>query len=48
MCEFLKINPLDFIGSSVSEDPENYVEEMQKMFEVMHVADMECVELVAF
>ncbi|WMV37884.1 hypothetical protein MTR67_031269 [Solanum verrucosum] len=37
-----------FTGSTVTEDPENFVEELQKVFEVMHVIDIERVELVAY
>lgn len=37
--EFLRKNPLDFRGSSVTKDLENIVEELQKVFEVMYVAD---------
>ncbi|KAK4724206.1 hypothetical protein R3W88_026985 [Solanum pinnatisectum] len=48
ICEFLRMNPLDFTGSSVTEDPENFVEELQKMFEAMHVVDVERVELAAY
>ncbi|WMV14062.1 hypothetical protein MTR67_007447, partial [Solanum verrucosum] len=42
------MNPPDFTGSTVTEDPENFVEELQKVFEVMHVVDAEHVELVAY
>nr|AAV31186.2 Gag-pol polyprotein, putative [Solanum tuberosum] len=33
------MNPPSFIGSSTAEDPKNFIEELQKVFEVMHVAD---------
>ncbi|WMV32878.1 hypothetical protein MTR67_026263 [Solanum verrucosum] len=46
--EFLRMNPPCFTGSSVTEDPENFVEELQKMFEVMYVADTDRVELDAY
>ncbi|KAK4715864.1 hypothetical protein R3W88_014202 [Solanum pinnatisectum] len=46
--EFLRMNPPSFTGSSVTEDPENFVEELQKAFEIMHVADAERVELAAY
>ncbi|WMV46295.1 hypothetical protein MTR67_039680 [Solanum verrucosum] len=46
--EFLKMNPLSFTGSSVIEDPKNFVEELQKVFVIMHIADAERVELVAY
>ncbi|WMV46131.1 hypothetical protein MTR67_039516 [Solanum verrucosum] len=41
--EFLRMNHLGFTGSSVTEDPENFVEELQKVFEIMHVVDAESV-----
>ena len=43
--EFLRMNPPSFTGSSTSEDPENFVGELKKVFDVMHVADTERVEL---
>ncbi|WMV54661.1 hypothetical protein MTR67_048046 [Solanum verrucosum] len=46
--EILRMNPPDFASSSVTEDPENFMEELQKVFEVMHIADVERVELVAY
>ncbi|KAK4721360.1 hypothetical protein R3W88_011593 [Solanum pinnatisectum] len=46
--EFLRMNSPDFTNSSVTEDPENFVEELQKVFKVMHVADVEHVELDAY
>lgn len=45
--EFLMINPPNFTGSSVTEDPNNLMEELQKVFKVMHMIDVERVELVA-
>ncbi|WMV38353.1 hypothetical protein MTR67_031738 [Solanum verrucosum] len=46
--EFLRMNPPSFTGSSTTEDPENFIEELKKVFEVMHVADTERVELAAY
>ena len=46
--EFLRMNPLSFTGSIPIEDPENFVEELKKVFEVMHVVDVERVELDAY
>ncbi|KAH0715889.1 hypothetical protein KY284_008794 [Solanum tuberosum] len=46
--EFLRINPPSFTGSSTTEDPENFIEELKKIFKVMHVADAERVELDAY
>uniref|UniRef100_M1DFV2 Gag-pol polyprotein n=1 Tax=Solanum tuberosum TaxID=4113 RepID=M1DFV2_SOLTU len=45
ICEFLRINPPDFTDSSVIEDFSEY---LWNVFEVMHVADAERVELVAY
>ncbi|XP_049381147.1 uncharacterized protein LOC125845640 [Solanum stenotomum] len=39
--EFLRMNPPSFTGSSVTEDLENFVEELQKIFEIMHIVDAE-------
>ncbi|XP_049394548.1 uncharacterized protein LOC125858793 [Solanum stenotomum] len=46
--EFQRMNPPNFTGSSVTEDPENFVEELQKVFEIMHVVNTERVELDAY
>ncbi|WMV32495.1 hypothetical protein MTR67_025880 [Solanum verrucosum] len=46
--DFLRINPQEFNGSNVNKDPVNFVEELQKVFGVMHVDDVERVELVAY
>ncbi|KAH0714755.1 hypothetical protein KY284_007660 [Solanum tuberosum] len=46
--EFLRMNPPSFTGSSVTEDPENFIEELQKVFEIMHISDAKRVELVAY
>ncbi|XP_049369927.1 uncharacterized protein LOC125834816 [Solanum verrucosum] len=46
--EFLRIDPPEFLRSEVTEDLENFVEELQKEFEVMHVADAERVELASY
>ncbi|KAH0637918.1 hypothetical protein KY289_037833 [Solanum tuberosum] len=35
--EFLGMNPPSFMGSSTTEDPENFIEELKKIFDVMHV-----------
>ncbi|KAH0657727.1 hypothetical protein KY289_026475 [Solanum tuberosum] len=42
------MNPSDFTCSSVTEDLENFVEELQTAFEVMHVVDVERVELATY
>ena len=40
--------PLSLTGLSPTEDLENFVEELKKVFEVMHVVDVERVELVVY
>ncbi|WMV46574.1 hypothetical protein MTR67_039959 [Solanum verrucosum] len=30
--EFMRMNPLEFIRSSITEDPKNFMEELQKVF----------------
>uniref|UniRef100_A0A0V0GJT7 Putative ovule protein n=1 Tax=Solanum chacoense TaxID=4108 RepID=A0A0V0GJT7_SOLCH len=42
------MNPPSFTGSSTTKDPENFIKELNKVFDVMHVADTERVELVAY
>jgi len=46
--ELLRMNPPSFSGSSISENPENFIEELKRIFDVMHVAESERVELVAY
>lgn len=38
--QLLGINLPSFKGSSVTEDLKNFIEEMKKIFDVMHVAEM--------
>ena len=42
------MNLPSFTGSSTFKDPKNFVEELKKVFEVMHVVDTEKVELAAY
>lgn len=44
--EFPMMNLPDFTSSSVIEDLNNFMENFQKVFEVMHVVDVKRVELV--
>lgn len=46
--EFLRMNPPEFIGSTLNEDPENFMDKIQKVFRVIHVGDAECVELASY
>ena len=42
------MNHLSFTRSSITEDSENFVEDLKKVFEVMHVVGVERVELAAY
>ena len=42
------MNPPSFTGSSTTEDLENFVEDLKKVFEVMHVVDVDRVELAVY
>ncbi|WMV19091.1 hypothetical protein MTR67_012476, partial [Solanum verrucosum] len=46
--EFLRMNPSSFTGSVTTEDLQNFIEELKKVFDVMHVVDTERVELAAY
>ena len=46
--EFLGMNPPSFMGSSTTEDQENFIEELKKIFDVMHVANTERIELATY
>lgn len=44
----MRLNPPTFISSKVEEDPRGFIEEMEKIFRVMHATDSEGVEFVAY
>ncbi|XP_049386272.1 uncharacterized protein LOC125850472 [Solanum stenotomum] len=46
--ELLRINPPSFTGSSVTEDPENFIEELKRLFDVIRVANEERVKLAVY
>lgn len=46
--EFLRMNLLKIIGSNVIDDSEKFVEDLQKVFEVMCIVDVERVKLFLF
>ncbi|XP_049365270.1 uncharacterized protein LOC125830099 [Solanum verrucosum] len=46
--ELLRMNPPSFTGSSVTEDLENFIEELKRLFDGMHIADAERVQQVAY
>nr|XP_009803207.1 PREDICTED: uncharacterized protein LOC104248608 [Nicotiana sylvestris] len=46
--EFLNMKPPVFTGSKKDEDPQNFIDEFQKIFWVMHDIDTEAVDLAAY
>ena len=44
----MRINPPSFKGLITIDDPDNFVEKLKKIFDVMYVADNEQVELGAY
>ena len=44
----MKMNPPKFIGTKVEEDPQELVDEIEKIFKVMHVDEVEGVELATY
>lgn len=41
ICEIFRMNPQSLTGSNTTVNPNNFIEEMQKVFDVMHVFDIE-------
>ena len=44
----MRMNPPKFTGTKVEEDPQEFVDEMEKIFRVMYVDTVEGVELAAY
>ena len=44
----MKMNPPKFTYTKVEEDPQEFVDEMEKIFKVMHVDEVEGVELATY
>ena len=42
------MNPPRFTGSSVTKDPENFIQELKSLFDVMHIVNAYRVEMVAY
>ncbi|WMV59110.1 hypothetical protein MTR67_052495 [Solanum verrucosum] len=43
----VKMNPLEFLGSQIGEDPKNFIDEVKKIFKVMQVTLTDRVELAS-
>lgn len=48
MGQFLRMNPPKFSGTMVEEDPQHSMDEIEKIFKVMHIDEVEGVELAAY
>lgn len=46
--KFFRMNHPEFTLSKITEDPKNFVKELQKVFEVMRVGDAEHVEVALY
>uniref|UniRef100_M1DS27 Gag-pol protein n=1 Tax=Solanum tuberosum TaxID=4113 RepID=M1DS27_SOLTU len=46
--DFVRMNPLEFLGSQVGEDPQNFIDEVKKIFGVMQVTRNDRVELASY
>lgn len=42
------MNPPSFMGSRTNEDPETFIKELKKVFEVLHVVNIKRVKLDAY
>uniref|UniRef100_M1AKR0 Gag-pol polyprotein n=1 Tax=Solanum tuberosum TaxID=4113 RepID=M1AKR0_SOLTU len=46
--DFVWMNPPEFLGSQVGEDPQNFIDEVKKIFEVMQITGNDRVELASY
>ena len=43
--DFVSMNPPEFLGSQTNEDPQNFLDEIKKIFEVIQVTRNDRIEL---
>ena len=48
VCDFVRINLPNFLESPTYKDPQNFLDEIKKIFEVMHVTGNDRVELESY
>ena len=48
VCEFVRMNMIEFFGSETNEDPQNILDDIKKFFEVMQVIGNNRVELTSY
>jgi len=46
--DFLHMNPPVFTGSRVTEDPQRFIDEINRILRVMHISETEAVELASY
>ena len=46
--DFVRMNSPEFLGSEANEDPQNFLDEIKKIFEVMQVTGNDRVELTSY
>ena len=46
--DFLKMDPPTFIGSYLNEDPQDFIDQIQRALDVIHITGRETVELAAY
>ena len=46
--DFVRMNPPDFLGLQTNEDPQNFLDEIKKILEVMQVTENDQVELSSY
>ena len=46
--DFVRMNPPEFLGSQTNEDPQNFMDEIKKIFEQMQVTGNYRVELASY
>ncbi|KAH0722626.1 hypothetical protein KY290_005278 [Solanum tuberosum] len=46
--DFVRMNPPEFLGSQIGEDPQNFINEVKKIFEVIQVTQNDRVELAPY
>ncbi|XP_049391587.1 uncharacterized protein LOC125856027 [Solanum stenotomum] len=48
ICDFLNLDPPSFTGSDPKEDPQDFIDQIQRTLDVMHVSGKEAVELATY
>ncbi|XP_070057258.1 uncharacterized protein [Nicotiana tomentosiformis] len=46
--EFISLSPPEFTGIDQGEDPQDFIDQLHRIFRVMHATEKEAVELAAF